>query len=77
MLPQTFSFYLQDELTDEETGGQVMIGSGSERKDGKYGALQDPKLTSGGFYRAVFVAIMNLEGKQTVFAEESFQMLIP
>ena len=54
-----------------------MIGSGSESKEGKYGTLQDPKLTSGGFYRTVLVAIMNLEGNQTVFAEESCQMLIP
>lgn len=67
--------FTQDELA-EENGGQVQVGSGAQKKDGRYGAVQDPKLTSGGNYRVVLVVIMNLEGKQTLFKQESFQMLV-
>lgn len=76
----TSPFYLAYEFTQEELaeeiGGQVQIGSGAEKKDGKYGSLQDPRLTSGGNYRVAFVVIMNLDGKQSLFAEESCQMLV-
>lgn len=67
--------FTQEELS-EETGGQVQVGSGAAKKDGKYGAVQDPKLTSGGNYRVVLVVIMNVEGERTLFAEESCQMLV-
>lgn len=67
---------LQQEELSEESGGQVQIGSGAAKKDGKYGSLQDPKLTSGGNYRVAFVVIMKVNGEQTCFSEESCQMLI-
>ncbi|XP_034236754.1 uncharacterized protein LOC117642570 isoform X2 [Thrips palmi] len=73
-------FYLAYEFTQEELsnedGGQVQIGTGAAKKEGKYGSLQDPRLTSGGNYRVAFVAIMNLDGKQSCFSEESCQMLV-
>lgn len=67
--------FTQDELSEED-GGQIQVGSGAEVKNGKYGKLQDPKLTSGGNYRVVLVVIMNLDGKETLFAKESCQMLV-
>ncbi|KAK3927369.1 Tenascin-R [Frankliniella fusca] len=67
--------FTQEELS-EENGGQVQVGSGAAKKDGKYGAVQDPKLTSGGNYRVVLVVIMNIDGEKQLFAEESCQMLV-
>lgn len=67
--------FTQEELS-EENGGQVQIGSGAAKKDGKYGSVQDPRLTSGGNYRVAFVAVVKVDGELTCFSEESCQMLV-